>query len=393
MKSTPHAGPIRHVYVHFPFCAAKCPYCDFNSHARREGETDAYIDALLAEARGWADRVHAETIFVGGGTPTHCSAEQLARYIGELCTMFAAPDAEITVEANPGSVDPAKVAALCAAGVNRVSMGAQSFHDHHLERLGRIHVAADTERSARVVRAGGIPRMSLDLILATPDQTLAEQAEDVARVLALAPDHVSAYVLTFEEGTVFTKRMRQGLLPAPRPERELAHLHLVRDGLEAAGYARYEISNFARPGEASRHNLAYWRNASWLGIGAGAHSHLSGVRWKNIDDPAVYARGVEAAGEAVVWRESVEPVWQLFESLMMGLRLVEGVDLDELTTRHGIDVSAAHDDAIARLADLGLLRRDGARLMLTPDGLDVANAVIAEFVPDAPTTETIMSSA
>jgi len=385
----PHPLLLRHVYVHFPFCAAKCPYCDFNSHASREDEIDAYIDALLAEARSWHERVRAETIFVGGGTPTHCSAAQLERYVGGLVAMFASTGTEVTVEANPGTVDEAKVAALHRAGVTRVSMGAQSFHDHHLATLGRIHAAVDTERSASLVKAGGIAHLSLDLILATPGQTLDEQAEDVARVLALDPEHVSAYVLTYEDGTVFTRRMRQGRLPAPRPERELAHLHLVRERLEASGLARYEISNFARPEVASRHNLAYWNNASWLGLGAGAHSHLAGVRWKNVDDPAAYVRGIVDAQCAVLWRESISPPWQLFESLMMGLRLVAGVDLEDLRERHGIDVVATYAGVLARHEAAGFLAREGARLRLTSSGLDVANAVISDFVPDERTPETI----
>ncbi len=381
----PANAALRHVYVHFPFCAHKCPYCDFNSHARRDGEIDGYIDALLAEARAWSGRVAAETIFIGGGTPTHCTAAQLERYVAALCSLLApTPAAEVTVEANPGSVDAAKVAALVRSGVNRVSMGAQSFHDHHLKTLGRIHAAHDTERSAAVVRDGGIPRLSLDLILATPSQTLAEQAHDVQRVLALEPEHVSAYVLTYEEGTVFTKRMREGKLPPPRPERELEHLHLVRDALEAAGRARYEISNFALAGAESRHNLAYWRNADWLGLGAGAHSHVGGRRWKNVEDPAGYARAIGLQGDAPVWSEAVSPPWQLFESLMMGLRLVSGVDLDALADRYGMDVRIEHAAALARHQAAGFLRLEGSRMMLTETGLDVANAVICDFVPDVP---------
>ncbi len=387
------AQPLRHVYVHYPFCARKCPYCDFNSHARREGEVDAYIDALLGEAEAWRGLVEADTIFVGGGTPTHATAEQLERYLVGVCDVLAPrDDAEITVEANPGSVDPAKVAALRRAGVNRVSMGAQSFHAHHLQALGRIHDVDDTERSAATVKAGGIERLSLDLILAVPDQTLAEQARDIQRVLALEPEHVSAYVLTYEEGTVFTRRMRQGLLPAPKPERELAHLHLVCEQLERAGLARYEISNFARPGAESRHNLGYWRNVEWLGLGAGAHSHVGGRRWKNVDDPAGYAQRIAGDGEAHTWHEQVEPAWQLFESLMMGLRLIEGIDLDVLDARFGLDVRTEHAQALERHEASGFLVRDGARLRLTPKGLDVANAVIGDFVPDIPAPETIAVS-
>lgn len=380
----PDPAPIRHLYVHFPFCAHKCPYCDFNSHARREGETDAYIDALLAETATWSERLRPETIFVGGGTPTHCDADQLERYLTGLMAHCDTGDLrEMTVEANPGSVEPAKVAAMRRAGVNRVSMGAQSFHAHHLKTLGRVHGADDTARSVGHLRDGGMERVSLDLILATPNQTLAEQEHDVRRAVDLSPDHVSAYVLTYEEGTVFTKRMRQGKLPPPRPDRELEHLHLVRDHLVDAGLTRYEISNFARAGQESEHNLAYWRNVAWLGLGAGAHSHVDGVRWKNVDDPAAYAGHVDEGRAPEAWRETMPEAIRLFESLMMGLRLVEGVDLDALAARHGIDVRMAHADAIARHEAGGFLVVDGARMRLTSEGLDVANAVIGDFYPES----------
>ncbi len=383
------AAPLRHVYVHYPFCAHKCPYCDFNSHARRERDTDAYIDALIAEARAWQGLVEADTIFVGGGTPTHATPKQLERYLAGVLDALAPRDgAEITVEANPGSVDEEKADVLRRVGVDRVSLGAQSFHEHHLQALGRIHDADDTSRSVEVLRAGGIERISLDLILAVPHQTLDEQAADVERVLRLQPEHVSAYVLTYEEGTLFTRRMRQGRLPSPCPERELEHLHLVRDALSAAGLVRYEISNFARPGAESRHNLAYWRNADWLGLGAGAHSHVRGRRWKNVDDPAAYAQGIAETSDAPAWHEEVSSPWQLFESLMMGLRLVEGVDLDALHQRYGIDARDAHAAALVRHEAAGFLEHDGARLRLTAEGLDVANAVIGDFVPDVPAPET-----
>lgn len=378
------ARPIEHVYVHFPFCARKCPYCDFNSHARREDEIDTYIEALLREARAYADVMRPRTIFVGGGTPTHCDPAQLERYLDGLRTIFGGEFLqEFTVEANPGSVQAEKVSAMRRAGVNRVSLGAQSFDDRHLHSLGRIHQAADTLRSAELIRAGGIERLSLDLILAIPEQTLSEQAHDLEQVIEIAPEHVSAYVLTFEPGTVFTRAMEAGRLPAPVDERDLAHLHLACRRLEAAGYARYEISNFARPGAESRHNLAYWRNVDWIGLGAGAHSHVAGRRWKNIDDPAAYARRVrDPDGSPVEWREAVTAPVSLLESLMMGLRLNVGVDLDELAERHGVDLRQTHAEALALHAAHGLVERDAGRLRLTAAGFDVANSVIADYLPE-----------
>jgi oxygen-independent coproporphyrinogen-3 oxidase len=232
-----------------------------------------------------------------------------------------------------------------------------------------------------LLREGGVERLSLDLILAIPGQDLDEQAHDLERAARLSPDHVSAYVLTYEEGTVFTRRMRQGRLPAPRPERELRHLHLACERLAAVGLARYEISNFARPGQESRHNLAYWRDAQWLGLGAGAHGHGAGRRWKNVDDPAEYVARVRAGEDPQAWSESVPAPLRLFESLMMGLRLLEGVDLARLGARHGLDARARYADVVARHRDAGLLVQDGDRIALSERGLDVANHVLADFWP------------
>jgi oxygen-independent coproporphyrinogen-3 oxidase len=229
-------------------------------------------------------------------------------------------------------------------------------------------------------RGGGIPRVSLDLILATPGQTLAEQEEDLRRAVALSPDHVSAYVLTIEEGTAFASWVKHGLLAAPDEERDLEHLRLARRVLEEAGLCRYEVSNFARPGHESRHNLGYWRNAEWLGVGAGAHSHVRGARWRNEPDPARYARAVAARGEAVVEEERPGPTTALFETIMMGLRLAEGVDLEAARRATGIDARASYRDAIARHVGEGLLVLDGARLRLTDRGFELASYVTRSFL-------------
>lgn len=376
------AAPVEHVYAHFPFCARKCPYCDFNSHAGRDAEMGRYVDALAAEATAWSCHLRPRTIFVGGGTPTHAPRDLLARYLAAL--RLACADAELeefTIEANPGSLDVAKVRALRAAGVDRVSLGVQSFDDRHLVTLGRVHSAADALRAVEILRREGIERFSLDLILAIPGQTIADQARDLERALDLQPEHVSAYVLTVEEGTAYARMMREGRLPAPDDRRELAHLQLAVAMLTQAGYERYEISNFARPGAACRHNLAYWRSARWIGLGAGAHSHAAGRRWKNVDDPAEYAARVEAGRAPIEWAEGGDPERRVFESLMMGLRLGEGIDLQRLGQAHGIDVHARHAAAIEKHLRGGLLSRDGAVLRLTARGFDLANRVIADFLP------------
>ena len=367
---------VPHVYAHFPFCAQKCPYCDFNSHARRESEMDGYAEALLVEAQARAADCMPRTIFVGGGTPTHAETPTLARYLGGLRRILGDERLEeFTVEANPGSLTEDKVAALADAGVTRVSLGAQSFGAATLKTLGRWHAPDDTRRSVDLLRAGGIERVSVDLILAVPGQSLQDQEHDVESALALATEHVSAYVLTYEEGTPFTRWMREGRLPAPEDERELVHQHLVRDRLSAAGLAHYEVSNYARAGAQSRHNLGYWRNANWWGLGAGAHGHLDGRRWKNLSDPASYARAVSSTGHAEEWSENADARTRLFETLMMGLRLVEGVDLEAARARTGLDARAEHAEVLARFVGEGLLTLEGARLAPTSRGLDFASYI------------------
>ena len=371
-----------HLYVHVPFCARKCPYCDFNSHAGRDAEIDPYLDALLAEAAARAGGMAPTTIFVGGGTPTHPDERQLDRYLGGLADhLDLSKLEEWTVEANPGTFTPGKVRALVRRGVTRVSLGVQSFDDRRLAVLGRIHQAADAVRSVEMLRDGGIEHISLDLMLATPGQTLGEQQRDLARAVALAPEHVSTYVLTFEEGTAYTRLLDEGKLDAPDEARDLAHLEAACETLAEAGYERYEVSNHAKPGRESRHNLGYWRDADWLGIGAGAHSHVDGRRWKNVDDPAAYVARVKSAGEAVEWTEHVDAKTALFESMMMGLRLVrEGVDLEALAARHGVDPRVVHAEAIRGHVGAGLLSLTGSRLRCTPAGLCVLNRLLLDLL-------------
>jgi oxygen-independent coproporphyrinogen-3 oxidase len=365
-----------------------CPYCDFNSYAGRDDEIDAYLDAVVLEARERASALSPRTVFVGGGTPTHPSARQLDRFFGALAEavgLRAGALEEMTVEANPGTLTDDKLAVLVAHGVDRVSVGAQSFDDRRLRALGRIHDAAAIGRAVDAVRRAGIGRLSLDLLLATPGQTLEEQRLDLERAVALSPEHVSAYVLTYEEGTPFFRAREAGRLPPPDDDRDLLHLREACTVLAGAGYRRYEVSNHARPGEESLHNLGYWRDADWVGLGAGAHSHERGRRSRNVDDPARYVALVRETGRAEEEEERPDAETALFDALMMGLRLAEGVDLDALSRRHGVDAGALHRDAIRRHVEGGTLALDASRgslrLRATERGIEVLNRVLLDFLP------------
>lgn len=375
---------VQHVYVHYPFCASKCPYCDFNSHAGREAEIDAYLEALGTEARARLSGRGVRTIYVGGGTPTHCDASRLERYLSAIRS--AAGDRELcefTVEANPGTLDAAKVASLRRAGVDRVSIGVQSLEARHLKTLGRIHDTTAAREAVALARDGGIPHLSVDMILAVPGQSEAEQERDLRALASLGAEHVSAYVLTIEDGTAFARMLREGRLPAPDSDRELAHLRLANAVLAEHGYERYEVSNYAWAGKACRHNLAYWNNLDWIGLGAGAHSHLGRQRWKNVDDPSEYVARIATRGEALAWRETAPPAVGLFESLLMGLRLVDGVDLETLSERHGIDPRIVYVAAFTAACREGLLVREGTSLRPTERGLELLSSVLRELVPDA----------
>jgi oxygen-independent coproporphyrinogen-3 oxidase len=270
------------------------------------------------------------------------------------------------------------------SGVNRVSLGAQSFHDHHLRTLGRGHRASRIARSVDAVRDGGIGRLSLDLILAIPGQTRQDLARDLSRATALAPDHISAYVLEIEKGTPFERMVARRELPGPDDDRELRHLRIAVAQLAAAGYDRYEVSNFARPGAESRHNLAYWRDRDWIGLGAGAHSHVGRKRWRNHEDPADYAQAIARRGTAAENVEETRPPMAVFEALMMGLRLAEGVDLDVLAATYGHDIrdAARHVRVLGEYGEAGLLDLDGSRLRLTPRGMELASRVLESLLPD-----------
>lgn len=384
----------RGLYVHIPFCIRKCYYCDFNSFRLRGPERDHFLDLLEQEADRWAARLEAaggvpvlDTLYVGGGTPTTLEAGQLARLFGALRQRFPlAPQAEITVEANPGTLTLEKLAALREAGVNRLSLGAQVFDDGLLRRLGREHDAAAIETSVALAREAGIPSLNLDLIFALPGQDLRGWRATLQRALALEPDHLSCYSLIIEEGTPFYRWHQMGRLPRPDEEEELAMYQAAIEAAEGAGLAQYEISNFARPGHQSRHNLIYWRNQPYLGLGPGAHSWWEGVRRANLGPLPAYEAALQAGRLPLEREEPISRALEMDETMFLGLRLTrEGVDRAAFRARFGTEPEAVHGLAIDRLVRLGLLEADAHRIRLTRQGVPVANQVFLAFLRTVPT--------
>ena len=382
------------LYVHIPYCLAKCPYCDFNSYAARVWPEDAYADALLAELahamrEGIFPRGTATSIFFGGGTPSLFAPRTIAHLLdGAARELTIAGDVEITLEANPGTVDEERLAGFVAAGVNRLSFGIQSFHPELLLALGRRHSVEDSFRALRAARDAGVKNLSLDLIYAVPGESLEACAADVARAIEIAPEHVSAYNLTYEKGTALFRELQEGRVdPAPE-ELEVAMFHLVRERLANAGYAQYEISNYAQPGREARHNQAYWRGTPYLGLGAGAHSFVPrdasadgtsyGTRWDTLRDPNRYMEAIRAAGVAVASREELTRAQAMGEACWLGLRERRGIDLEQFAARFATPLREAFPHVDQLLAD-GLVEWHEQHLRLTTQGLLVADSVFASF--------------
>ena len=378
------------LYVHIPYCQAKCPYCDFNSHAASAWPEDDYTAALITEMRRRAEETPFKgnslaTIFFGGGTPSLFHPASIGKILDAAREAFGIErDAEITLEANPGTVDQEKLSGFRAAGINRLSFGAQSFNDATLKFLGRIHSADETREAAKMAHRAGFERLNLDLIFAVPGQTRADVMHDIAEAAALEPDHISAYNLTFEEGTVFFTEMRHGKI-RPLESDEQADLYAaVREELPLRGYAMYEISNYAHAGRECRHNLTYWHNETYLGIGAGAHNFAraggGGRRWWNERNPARYIAMATETGLAETGSETAEPQASMGEFVFLNLRLREGFALADFSARFGAGFEEIFGSHTARLFEGGLLENRAGRVSLTDRGLELADSVFAEFV-------------
>ena len=376
------------LYLHVPFCFHKCHYCDFYSFVDREYRQDAYAARVDAELATMARFVHAplRTVFVGGGTPTLLRPDVLRRTLDSVRTrVLLAPGAEWTVEANPETVTAEVAAVLVASGVNRVSLGAQSFHERHLKTLERWHDPASVARAVGILRDAGIGRINLDLIFGIPGETLMEWEADLRVVLALGTDHLSCYGLTYEANTAMTVRMERGEFEPCDDAREASMLERAAAILRDAGFAHYEVSNWARVkdgdahAEECRHNMLYWRNRDWLAIGPSASGHAQGVRWKNVPRLGDWL-AAEGASPAVDV-EHATPDMRAGERLMMGLRLRAGLPVSEVDEILSLGAEgAARARAIHAAVEEGMMERADGALRFTDRGMMLANVVLAKLV-------------
>jgi oxygen-independent coproporphyrinogen-3 oxidase len=385
-------GPPFSLYIHIPYCISKCPYCDFNSHVVAEIPEGTYTDALVRELEhygsleDWRGRT-VQSIFFGGGTPSTFKPESIGKLLAWVAATFPINlDCEITLEANPGTVESHKFFGYRDAGVNRISIGVQSFQPKLLKFLGRIHSADEARNALSIVRQARFDNFSLDLIYANPGQSLQDLEADLDIALEFQPPHLSAYNLTFEEGTPFHHEYRAGRMKPLAEEEEIAMVELVERKLRAAGLFRYEISNYARRGWHSRHNINYWRGGDYLGLGAGAHSYKRctsggtfGRRWSNEKNPARYMSRVAELNHALIESEEIDFNKAAGEFMFLGLRLTEGVSVEKFCSRFGKAPGEVYPH-IPDWIEAALVEEKEGFLKLTPKGLLLANSLFVQFM-------------
>ena len=381
------------LYVHIPFCKSKCPYCDFNTYEGIETLIPSYVDALAREIEIWGGRLgkpSVRTVFFGGGTPSYLPAEAVGGLLDTVRRSFDLdPAAEITLEANPDDCADSRLRSHREFGVNRVSIGVQSLDDRLLAMLGRRHDAAQAVDACHAVRAAGFENVSVDLMYGLPGQTIEDWRRTLDALSEMAPPHASLYCLTIERGTPMERWVDSGALPEPDPDLAAGMYELAEDAMARRGYRHYEISNWALPGFESRHNVVYWRNEPYLGVGPGAHSYLDGVRFWNLRSPREYVRRLEQTvshdspgrpGPAVEGRERIDRRLESAETLMLGLRLDEGVSSDEFAARFGEPPSSIYADVVSELSGLGLLEESHDSLKLTRRGRILSNEVFSRLL-------------
>lgn len=390
------ADPIS-LYVHIPFCTVKCGYCDFNAYAGSDHLIPAYSQALIKEAQLWRKATEnrpVTTVFFGGGTPSLMPVEEMRTVVDGLRSAFdIATDAEVSLEANPNSLDEPYLAGLLGLGFNRLSIGVQSFHDEELKALDREHSASEAGDAFRAARSAGFTNVSIDLMFGLPEQEMSSWQESIEEALELEPDHISLYALTVEPGTPLARDVARGRTPSPNPDAQADQYEWTEERLEKAAYEHYEISNWAKPGYLCEHNLTYWRCREYLGLGAGAHSYLDGVRFAVAALPTKYLELVDESFKSlesgsdtkmrqVVSGESITPELDMADTLILGLRLNEGVSLPDFRQRFGVDALERFGEELSEPFEFALIEHVNGHLRLTSKGRLLGNEVFARLLPD-----------
>jgi len=390
------------LYVHVPFCKTKCPYCDFNTYQGIENLMEPFLHALTTEIECWGealDHAAVKSVFFGGGTPSYLPPGYIEKILGSIQGSFqVGPAAEITIEANPGDLDEAACAGILAQGVNRLSIGVQSLDNDLLNLLGRRHQASEAVQAFEAARQAGFDNVNLDLMYGLPNQSMDQWRQTLDALTGLAPEHISLYALTLEEGTPMHRWAEEGKIPEPDPDLAADMYQYARDSLAPAGYHHYEISNWSRPGRACEHNVVYWENGPYLGVGPGAHSRLGDYRFWTVLSPRDYnskaaswadtgVRSVDELEEGALQTVQTLGGWEHLsqettcsETMFLGLRLLDGLLLSEASTRAGVDLAKKFQGPIQECIELGLLEQDGDCLKLTKPSYLIANQAFTRFV-------------
>ena len=371
------------LYIHIPFCAQKCLYCDFPSFARKDHLRKAYIEALNKEIislREKHNNLEINTIFIGGGTPSVLEADELECLLKEVAKLNMAKDIEYSMECNPGNLTEEKLEVMKKYGVNRISMGLQAKQDNLLKGLGRIHNYKTFKENFLLAKKVGFNNINVDLMFGLPNQRLNEWEETLREIISLEPAHISAYSLIIEEGTAFYNLYENDKLKLPTEEEERKMYHLAKKILEENGFNQYEISNYAKEGKECRHNLAYWNMDNWIGVGSAAASYINGKRIKNISSVEEYINSIKDKGEAVEEIINNSKNDNMEEFMFMGLRKINGIDENEFKNRFSMNINDVYGEILNKYIDEGLLIRESGRIFLSEKGIEISNVIMADFL-------------
>ncbi|EHK2356295.1 radical SAM family heme chaperone HemW [Clostridium perfringens] len=371
------------LYIHIPFCAQKCLYCDFPSFARKDHLRKAYIEALNKEIislREKHNNLEINTIFIGGGTPSVLEADELECLLKEVAKLNMAKDIEYSMECNPGNLTEEKLEVMKKYGVNRISMGLQAKQDNLLKGLGRIHNYKTFKENFLLAKKVGFNNINVDLMFGLPNQRLNEWEETLREIISLEPAHISAYSLIIEEGTAFYNLYENDKLKLPTEEEERKMYHLAKKILEENGFNQYEISNYAKEGKECRHNLAYWNMDNWIGVGSASASYIDGKRIKNISSVEKYINSINEKREAVEEIINNSKNDNMEEFMFMGLRKINGIDENEFKNRFSMNINDVYGEILNKYIDEGLLIRESGRIFLSEKGIEISNIIMADFL-------------
>lgn len=371
------------LYIHIPFCAQKCLYCDFPSFARKDHLRKAYIEALNKEIislREKHNNLEINTIFIGGGTPSVLEADELECLLKEVAKLNMSKDIEYSMECNPGNLTEEKLEVMKKYGVNRISMGLQAKQDNLLKGLGRIHNYKTFKENFLLAKKVGFNNINVDLMFGLPNQRLNEWEETLREIISLEPAHISAYSLIIEEGTAFYNLYENDKLKLPTEEEERKMYHLAKKILEENGFNQYEISNYAKEGKECRHNLAYWNMDNWIGVGSASASYINGKRIKNISSVEEYINSINEKREAVEEIINNSKNDNMEEFMFMGLRKINGIDENEFKNRFSMNINDVYGEILNKYIDEGLLIRESGRIFLSEKGIEISNIIMADFL-------------